>query len=87
MLWFAVLVVVLSPITAAAVARITGDEAIPAMQIATIADLLEGELPKLPPQEIGGGCKQAPKEQIGKQEKLSLIWPLPQSNWPTTRAR
>ena len=50
-LWFAVLVVVLSPITAAAVARITGDEPIPA--IATIADLLDGELPKLAPQEIG----------------------------------
>ena len=27
-----------------------------------------GQLPKLPPQETGGGYKQAPKEQTGKQE-------------------
>jgi adenine specific DNA methylase Mod len=42
----------------------------PPIQIATVGQLLEGKLPKLPPQEIGGGYKQAPKEHTGKQEKL-----------------
>jgi site-specific DNA-methyltransferase (adenine-specific) len=42
----------------------------PRLQIATVAELLDGKLPKLPPQEIGGGYKQAPKEQAEKQEKL-----------------
>ncbi len=40
------------------------------LQIATVDDMLDGKLPKLPPQEYGGGYKQAPKEQIGKQDKL-----------------
>ncbi len=40
------------------------------LQVVTVGDLLEGKLPKLPPQEIGGGYKQAPKEASGKQEKL-----------------
>ena len=39
------------------------------LQVVTVGDLLEGKLPKLPPQEVGGGYKQAPKEQT-KQEKL-----------------
>ncbi len=40
------------------------------LQIATVADLLDGKLPKLPPQEIGGGYKQAPKEDTARQGKL-----------------
>jgi hypothetical protein len=40
------------------------------LQVVTIGDLLEGKLPKLPPQEIGGGYKQAPKEDTAKQGKL-----------------
>jgi site-specific DNA-methyltransferase (adenine-specific) len=39
------------------------------LQIVTIVDLLDGKLPKLPPQEVGGGYKQAPRE-IEKQDKL-----------------
>ncbi len=35
-----------------------------------VGNLLPGKLPNLPPQEIGGGYKLAPKEQAGKQEKL-----------------
>ena len=42
----------------------------PRIQIATVADMLEGKIPRLPPQEIGGGYKLAPKEQTGRQEKL-----------------
>jgi DNA methylase/Restriction endonuclease len=42
----------------------------PRLQVVTVGDLLGGRLPRLPPQEIGGGYKQAPKEQAGKQEKL-----------------
>lgn len=42
----------------------------PRLQIATVGDLLKGKLPRLPPQEIGGGYKLAPKEATGKQEKL-----------------
>ena len=42
----------------------------PRLQVVTVGDLLEGKLPKLPPQEVGGGYKQAPKEQTEKQEKL-----------------
>ena len=41
----------------------------PRLQVVTVGDLLEGRTPKLPPQEIGGGYKQAPKE-TAKQEKL-----------------
>lgn len=40
------------------------------LQVVTVGDLLEGKLPKLPPQEIGGGYKLAPKEATGKQDKL-----------------
>jgi SAM-dependent methyltransferase len=40
------------------------------LQVVTVGDLLEGKLPKLPPQEVGGGYKLAPKETAGKQEKL-----------------
>ena len=39
------------------------------LQVVTVGDLLDGKLPKLPPQEIGGGYKQAPKE-TGEQGKL-----------------
>jgi DNA methylase/Restriction endonuclease len=40
------------------------------LQVVTVRDLLDGKLPKLPPQEIGGGYKQAPKEATEKQGKL-----------------
>lgn len=39
------------------------------LQIATVGDMLTGKLPKLPPQERGGGYKQAAPEQTA-QEKL-----------------
>ena len=39
------------------------------LQIVTVADLLDGKLPKLPPQERGGGYKQAERE-IAPQAKL-----------------
>lgn len=39
------------------------------LQIATVADMLDGKLPKLPPQEYGGGYKQAPQEKPA-QDKL-----------------
>ncbi len=42
----------------------------PRLQIATVGDMLAGKLPRLPPQEIGGGYKIAPKEFAEKQEKL-----------------
>jgi site-specific DNA-methyltransferase (adenine-specific) len=42
----------------------------PRIQIATISDLMEGKLPKLPPQEIGGGYKRAAREEA---EQRSLI--------------
>jgi site-specific DNA-methyltransferase (adenine-specific) len=35
----------------------------PRIQIVTVSDLMEGKLPKLPPQEIGGGYKRAPREE------------------------
>jgi hypothetical protein len=35
----------------------------PRIQIATVSDLIEGKVPKLPPQEIGGGYKRAPREE------------------------
>jgi hypothetical protein len=35
----------------------------PKIQIVTISDLLDGKPPKLPPQERGGGFKQAPREE------------------------
>jgi adenine specific DNA methylase Mod len=41
----------------------------PRLQIATVEQLLEGKLPKLPPQEKGGGYKQAETEKT-PQEKL-----------------
>ncbi len=39
------------------------------LQIATVDDMLNGKLPKLPPQEKSGGFKQAPAEKA-QQEKL-----------------
>jgi site-specific DNA-methyltransferase (adenine-specific) len=39
------------------------------LQIATVGDMLDGKLPKLPPQEKGGGYKQAVPEKPG-QERL-----------------
>ena len=42
----------------------------PKMQIATVSDMLAGKLPKLPPQERGGGYKQAEREKTSKQHKL-----------------
>ncbi len=41
----------------------------PRLQIMTVEQLLEGKLPKLPPQEKGGGYKQAETEKA-PQEKL-----------------
>jgi site-specific DNA-methyltransferase (adenine-specific) len=40
------------------------------LQVVTIGDLLDGKLPKLPPQEIGGGYRQAEREEAAKQHKL-----------------
>ena len=40
------------------------------LQIATVADMLDGKLPKLPPQEYGGGYKQAPKEKPAQTKLL-----------------
>ena len=42
----------------------------PRLQIATVSDVLAGKLPKLPPQEKGGGYKQAGLEEMAKQYKL-----------------
>jgi hypothetical protein len=39
------------------------------MQVMSVAKLLEGRLPKLPPQERGGGFRQAAREE-GQQQKL-----------------
>ena len=39
------------------------------LQVVSVAKLLEGKLLKLPPQERGGGYKQAPREEP-TQEKL-----------------
>jgi site-specific DNA-methyltransferase (adenine-specific) len=35
----------------------------PRIQIATVPELMDGKLPKLPPQEIGGGYKRAAREE------------------------
>jgi hypothetical protein len=37
------------------------------LQIATVGDLLDGKLPKLPQQEKGGGFKQAAPEKPGQE--------------------
>jgi site-specific DNA-methyltransferase (adenine-specific) len=42
----------------------------PRLQIVTMDDLLAGKLPRLPPQEVGGGYEKAPKETLEKQDKL-----------------
>lgn len=42
----------------------------PKLQIATVTDMLAGKLPKLPPQERGGGYKQASQEQPEQQKML-----------------
>jgi hypothetical protein len=39
------------------------------LQVVTLGDLLDGKLPRLPPQEIGGGYRQAAREKQ-KQDKL-----------------
>jgi adenine specific DNA methylase Mod len=42
----------------------------PRMQIVTVEQLLEGKLPKLPPQERGGGYKQAGREEATQDRLL-----------------
>jgi len=42
----------------------------PRLQIVTVADLLDGKLPKLPPQEKGGGYKQAAPEKPAEGKLL-----------------
>jgi site-specific DNA-methyltransferase (adenine-specific) len=42
----------------------------PKIQIVTVSDLLDGKLPKLPPQERGGGYKQAAQEQADQAKLL-----------------
>jgi hypothetical protein len=42
----------------------------PRMQIATTKDLLGSKLPKLPPQERGGGYKQAAQEKEHQKKLL-----------------
>jgi hypothetical protein len=41
----------------------------PKMHVVSVAKLLEGKLPKLPPQERGGGFRQAAREET-QQQKL-----------------
>jgi site-specific DNA-methyltransferase (adenine-specific) len=41
----------------------------PRIQVVTVGELLEGKLPRLPPQERGGGYKQAGREEPG-QDRL-----------------
>jgi hypothetical protein len=44
----------------------------------TVADLLDGKLPKLPPQERGGGYKQAEREEAAHRcRRPPLIHPVP----------
>jgi hypothetical protein len=40
------------------------------LQIATVGEMLDGKLPKLPPQEYGGGYKQAPQETPAQNKLL-----------------
>lgn len=40
------------------------------LQIATVGDMLEGKMPKLPPQETGGGYKQAAQEKAAHPKLL-----------------
>lgn len=40
------------------------------LQVVTVGDLLAGKLPKLPPQETGGGYKQAAKEKAIEEKML-----------------
>jgi len=40
------------------------------LQIATVGDMLDGKLPKLPPQEKGGGYKQAAPEKPAQNKML-----------------
>jgi site-specific DNA-methyltransferase (adenine-specific) len=42
----------------------------PRIQIATVEQLLEGKTLKLPPQERGGGYKQAAREKVGQEPML-----------------
>jgi site-specific DNA-methyltransferase (adenine-specific) len=39
----------------------------PRMQVISVAKLLDGKLPKLPPQERGGGYKRAPREETPQE--------------------
>jgi hypothetical protein len=42
----------------------------PRLQIATVDDMLAGKLPKSPPQERGGGFKQATEEKAPQPKLL-----------------
>lgn len=41
----------------------------PRIQVVTVGELLDGKFPRLPPQERGGGYKQAGREEVG-QDRL-----------------
>jgi hypothetical protein len=43
----------------------------PRMQVMSVARVLEGRLPKLPPQERGGGFRQAAREDPQQQKNYS----------------
>ena len=42
----------------------------PRIQIVTLSELMNGKLPKLPPQEIGGGYKRAAREEVSQVSLL-----------------
>jgi hypothetical protein len=42
----------------------------PRVQIVTVEQLLEGKLPKLPPQEKGGGYKRAEREEAAQDKMI-----------------
>jgi len=42
----------------------------PRIQIATVDDLLEGKLPRLPPQEVGAGYRRAEREEQAQKKLL-----------------
>ena len=44
----------------------------PRIQIVTVSDLMDGKLPKLPPQEIGSGFKRAPREETQREQEQLL---------------
>lgn len=43
------------------------------IQIVTVGELLERKNLKLPPQEAGGGLKQAPKENTSAKKQKQLL--------------